>query len=232
MTAALYTVFMKTHHPAHLLKTLVLPTLLAGGAGACVAQEMGRVISSTPVVQQVGMPRQVCTTQQVLSPTPKSGAGAVMGAVAGGALGNAVGQGGGRAVATMLGVFGGAILGDRVEGNAPTQMQNVQSCATQNFYENRNVGYNVVYEYAGKQYAVQMPSDPGPYVQLQITPVGANQPQAAAPAYAQPTTGVQEIYTEQVYVAQPPRYATRPYYPPLGVNLDFGYYGGHRGHWR
>jgi hypothetical protein len=30
--------------------------------------------------------------------------------------------------------------------------------------------FNVVYEYAGKQYTVQMPNDPGPYVTLQITP--------------------------------------------------------------
>lgn len=40
------------------------------------------------------------------------------------------------------------------------------------FYENRTVAYNVVYEYAGKQYAVQMPNDPGPSIQLQLTPVG------------------------------------------------------------
>lgn len=31
--------------------------------------------------------------------------------------------------------------------------------------------FNVVYEYAGKQYTVQMPSDPGAYVTLQINPV-------------------------------------------------------------
>jgi uncharacterized protein YcfJ len=214
------------------VKTILLPTLLAMVSGVCAAQEVGWVLSATHMVQQVGVPRQVCTTQQVWNQAPKSGAGAAMGAIAGGALGNAVGQGGGRAAATMLGMFGGAILGDRVEGNGPTQIQNVQNCTTQNFYENRNVGYNVMYDYAGKQYAVQMPNDPGPTVQLQITPVGANAPQASANSYAQPPA-VQEFYTEQVYVAPQPRYATRPYYPPVGINLDFGYYrGGHRGHWR
>lgn len=47
-------------------------------------------------------------------------------------------------------------------------MQNVQQCSTQTFYENRTVAYNVTYEYAGKQYSVQMPQDPGPYVRLQM----------------------------------------------------------------
>ena len=30
--------------------------------------------------------------------------------------------------------------------------------------------FNVVYDYAGKQYTVQLPYDPGPYLTLQITP--------------------------------------------------------------
>jgi len=30
--------------------------------------------------------------------------------------------------------------------------------------------FNVVYEFAGKTYSVQLPNDPGPYVTLQITP--------------------------------------------------------------
>ena len=32
------------------------------------AQEVGRVISSTPIIQQVAVPRQVCTQSQVVSP--------------------------------------------------------------------------------------------------------------------------------------------------------------------
>ena len=71
----------------------------------------------------------------------------------------------------MLGLFGGAILGDKIEGAPAAQTQDVQRCTTQTFYENRTVAYNVVYEYAGKQYSVQMPSDPGPTIALQITPV-------------------------------------------------------------
>jgi len=94
-----------------------------------------------------------------------------MGAIAGGAIGNAIGKGEGRAIATMIGVIGGAIAGDKVEGPQATQTQTQQTCTTQQGYENRLTGYNVVYEFAGKQYNVQLPRDPGPTIKLQITPV-------------------------------------------------------------
>jgi len=212
-------------------------------------QEMGRVVSSTPVIQQVAVPRQICNNQPVAVQPQKSGSGAVMGALAGGVLGNVIGSGGGRAAATILGAFGGAVVGDQVEGSQPSYVQNVQQCSTQTFYENRTVGYNVVYDYAGRQYNVQMPHDPGQYVRLQVTPVGA----AAAPMdgnvvatapMGQPATiigptviesGVVTVPSQIVY---PATYARPYYYPPVGVSLNFGYsrgyYGGRHGHghWR
>ncbi|NBT55523.1 MAG: hypothetical protein EBT05_11815, partial [Betaproteobacteria bacterium] len=176
------------------MKKVALPLLLALGSGLSVAQEVGRVISSTPVIQQIGVPRQVCTTQQVTSPGNKSGAGAAMGAIAGGAIGNNIGDGAGRAVATMLGLVGGAILGDRIEGAPAAQVQNVQSCSTQTFYENRTVSYNVVYEFNGKQYTVSMPQDPGPFVKLQVTPISAATPLPAPMAtYVPPAVIAQEV---------------------------------------
>jgi len=211
-------------------KQLVLSAAMLA-SGICLAQDVGRVISSTPVVQQVAVPRQVCSTEQVAVQQPKSGAGAAMGAIAGGAVGNAVGSGPGQAAATMIGIIGGAVLGDKIEGTPPAQLQNVQRCGTQTFYENRPVAYNVVYEFAGKQYSVQMPYNPGPTIQLQVSPAGMS-PQAAAPAtitqpmYVQPAT---------VVVAPPvyPGYYVQPYYPPIGIQMGFGYWGGYRGprHW-
>ena len=156
--------------------------------GSVQAQEVGKVISTTPVIQQVAVPRQVCTTEQVVVQGQKSGAGAAMGAIAGGAVGNSMGQGSGRAAATMLGLFGGAILGEKIEGPANPEVRQVQNCAQQTVYENRTMAYNVVYEFAGKQYSVQMPQDPGPSVRLQITPM-APPPAAAnlpAPTYITP----------------------------------------------
>ena len=135
------------------------------------AQEVGNVISRTAVYQQVSVPRQVCTQTQINVPGQTSGAGAAMGAIAGGAIGNAIGKGEGRAIATMIGVIGGAIAGDKVEGPQATQTQTQQTCTTQQVFENRLTGYNVIYEFAGKQYNVQLPKDPGPTIKLQITPV-------------------------------------------------------------
>lgn len=212
---------------------------------------LARVLSSTPVVQQVSVPRQICSIQPMVTQAPPSGAGAVMGALAGGAMGNAIGDGGGRALATVIGLVGGAMVGNNLEGNR-SQVQNVQQCGTQMSYENRTTHYNVVYEYADRQYTVQMPSDPGLYVRLQVTPVGAMPaPQAGIqPGYAQPAQPVyaQPIYAQPVYAqpvyAQPvyvqpaviayPGYYPRPYYPPVGVSLNFGYSRGGYGHrhWR
>ncbi len=210
---------------------------LCGGAAA--AQDIGRVISSTAVVQQVAVPRQVCNPEPVAIAPQRSGAGAALGAVAGGAVGNALGNGSGRAVATMIGIFGGAVLGDQIEGQGATAYQNVQRCTSQTFYENRVAHYVVVYEYAGKQYRTQMPYDPGPVVKLQIAPVDVAPPLPAGPplTYTQPPVS-QIVYAAPAYVAVAPPpgyYYPYRYGPPIGVNLQFGYQGGfhrHRDHWR
>lgn len=151
---------------------LFLAALVASASS--MAQDVGRVISSTPVLEQVAVPRQVCSVQQAAVQQPKSGAGAVIGAIAGGAVGNAIGNGGGRAVATVVGLMGGAVLGNHLEGTSAPQFQNVQRCSTQTSYENRVIAYNVVYDYAGKRYQVQMPHDPGRTIPLNISPVAGS----------------------------------------------------------
>ena len=212
----------------------VFSVFSAAMVGVCLpaqAQEVGRVLSSTPLIQQVSVPRQVCSTEQVAVEQPKSGAGALMGAIAGGAIGNQIGHGAGNAAATMLGLMGGAVMGDRIEGAPPAQLQNVQRCTTQNMLENRTLGYQVVYEYAGKQYSVQMPSDPGPTIALQVAPAGSSVPApAAAPTY---TTVVPANPAPVVISAPPPVVYYSPYYAPYygpSVNLRWGEWD--RRHWR
>ena len=171
--------------------------LLAAGAASssattASAQESARVVSSTPVTQQVGVPRQACAT---------------------------------------------------VTTGAPPQ------CSTQTIYENRTVGYKVVYEYAGKQYSVQLPQDPGPTLQLRVSvapnpaPTSGPQPQAMPvtavndPAqYADPnavmmvpgaTTVVQA--PAYVYYDNYPGYVgyyNSPYYGVWGPAIALGLYGG------
>lgn len=157
------------------MKTILLATVAMTTGVLCSATEFGRVISSSPVIQQVSSPREVCYTDQVTTtPQRKSGAGAIMGGIAGGALGNTIGGGNGKTAATVLGVIGGAMLGDNIEGSPGEQTQNIQRCEVQTTFENRTVAYNVVYEYAGKRYRAQMPQNPGSHLELQILPVGAN----------------------------------------------------------
>ena len=216
------------------MKTLTLALLLCT-AGFAQAQEVGNVLSRTAVYQQVAVPRQICSQTPVAVQNPSSGGGALMGAIAGGALGHQIGGGTGQALATMAGLIGGAMVGDRIE-NPGSQIQNQTSCTTQGVYENRLVGYNVVYEYAGKQYTVQLPQDPGPTLQLQVTPVGMSQP-AQAPSLPavvmapQPTTVVTQ--PSVVYVPSPVYRPWPPVYTHINLGWGWGYGGGHRhGHWR
>ncbi|WP_048440535.1 glycine zipper 2TM domain-containing protein [Caenimonas sp. SL110] len=223
--------------------------MLAATAGVAHAQQdVGRVISSTPVVQQVPVPRQVCQVQPMAA--QPSGAGAVIGAIAGGLLGNTIGHGGGRFAATGIGMVAGAAIGNSVEGNNG-YARSGQYCTTESTYENRTVAYNVTYEYQGRQYTTQMANDPGPTIQLQVTPVGATtlqgdgganwtpratiisseviaQPMVDYPVYS---SGYSRPYYAPAYPAYAPSYA--PYIAPIGISLGLGYYGGSRHrHWR
>ncbi len=164
---------MKKNIEHHVVKKVVLGSLLAAaGLGTTLAQarEFGIVISSTPVLQQVAVPRQVCTTAQVQSQY-RTGGGALIGAVVGGALGNQFGRGNGRTVSTVVGAIGGGLVGDQIEaqhyGSYPVT-QNVQQCHTENTLENRTVAFNVLYKYAGQPYTVQMPGDQPVYAGSRI----------------------------------------------------------------
>jgi len=196
-----------------IMKQHIFVAALAAICSTGFAQEVGRVLSSTPITQQIAVPRQVCSNEQVAVAQPKSGAGAIMGALAGGAIGNAVGHGGGQAAATMLGLMGGAVLGDHIEGPGNTQLQNVQHCTSQTFYENRTVAYNVVYTYGGKQYSVQMPQDPGPMLQLQVTP-GGTAPTATSTSQLSSNVVVQPATTVIVTKPVPPVLVPAPLPPP------------------
>lgn len=175
---------------------LLVAGAASGAATTASAQESARVVSSTPVTQQVGVPRQACAT---------------------------------------------------VTTGAPPQ------CSTQTIYENRTVGYKVVYEYAGKQYSVQLPQDPGPTLQLRVSvapnpaPTGGPQPQAMPVAavndpaqYADPNAVMMVPGTAPppgpayVYYDAYPGYVgyyNTPYYGFWGPTIALGLYGGYRGGW-
>jgi len=229
--------------------------LLAGAGTVGAVETEGRVISSTPVIQQVAVPRQVCNNQPMVVQQPNSGAGAVIGTIAGGLLGNQFGHGNGRAAATVVGAIGGAGVGNSIEASGNSTVQNAQQCSTQTFYENRTVGYNVTYEYAGREHTVQLPQDPGPTIRLDLTPMaGAAQPPVAeapvsrdpgaavgvivgtpppaqpvmsAPPVAYTTYPAYPAYPAYAYPAYPAYYARPYYYPPIGLSLNLGFSSGH-----
>jgi uncharacterized protein YcfJ len=217
------------------MKKILLFSLIASASVMAMAQERGRVLSVTPIIEQVAVPRQVCGNETVYTGPRTSGGGAVLGAIAGGAAGNAVGRGNGRAAATAIGVIGGALLGNQIEGNGRPEYQTVQRCGTETTYENRTAGYDVVYEYAGKRYTTRTQTDPGRTIALSVQP--------EAPPYYQDQGYQGDGYSERGVVTSP--YATAPPPPPALVSpgvtvIEYGYEGQRpyypypppRHHWR
>lgn len=221
-----------------------LVATLVGGSFAALAQDTGRVLSSVPVVQQVAVQRQVCSEQATPVQPQTSGLGGLMGAIAGAAIGSSIGGGDGRIAATMLGTVGGALLGNNIEGGSAPRTATVRNCTPQTFHENRTVGYDVTYEYAGRQYVARMPNDPGPTVRLQVTPVsdarpaGQAQPLVTAPPISQaapaPTpTPVVVVPAEPLHTVVYPSYSYVPaysWYPPVSFSLGYVWHGGRHGH--
>ncbi len=176
-------------------------TALLGAAASAGAAEYATVVSATPVTGSVAVPRRDCVQGEQIIQQPTSGAGALVGAIAGGVIGNQFGHGFGKAAATGLGVVAGSAIGNNVEAgaNPPTAVP-VQHCRTVSGYDNRIIGYDVVYEYNGQRYSTRLPRDPGPRLAIDIRPAGGApvdvappasyravpQSYAAAPAYAEP----------------------------------------------
>lgn len=179
--------------------------------GAVLAQEQGRVLSVTAVQQQVAAPQQVCQDETVPVRQRSTGAGAVIGAVVGGLAGNAIGGGGGRAAATGAGLVGGAMLGNQLEGNGDVRYETVRRCTTQNFYRSQTAGYDVVYEYAGRQYTTRTATYPGDWIALNVQP--------AQPAYAPGYYATQDSYPVQSY--PPVTYSTPQ--PVYAAPVERGY---------
>ena len=206
-------------------------TLAALAATPAMAEAYGTVVSRTAVFAQVLTPQRQCSEQQQLVQPASTGAGGLLGALVGGVAGNAIGHGGGRALATGAGLIGGALLGDRLEANAtpPTSVP-VQQCQTFSQFENRLIGFDVVYSYNGQNYSTRLASDPGaPGAALPLN-VSVS-PAAMAPAVqAAPVVidaGPQVVYGPPPVVYGAPVYAA----PAVGLRIGTGWGGGYH-HWR
>ncbi len=165
-------------HTRHAVFAAVVGTMaaLCGAASAQAADydDFGRVLSVAPQVEQFNQPRQECRTEyvQVQRQQSRSVGGSIIGGIAGGLLGNQVGGGNGRTAATAAGAIAGAITGDRLDNNGqqfqgPSQ-EAVQQCRMVDHWESRTNGYNVTYEYHGRNFTSVLPYDPGQRVRLHV----------------------------------------------------------------
>ncbi|RZA10768.1 MAG: glycine zipper 2TM domain-containing protein [Proteobacteria bacterium] len=152
-------------------------------AQAAEFEDFGKVVRVQPRIEQVRVPRQECRTDYVQAPVQQQrgggGGGAIIGGLVGGLLGNQVGSGNGRSVATAAGAIAGAVVGNNTEANSynnqPQQVQEqaVQRCRNVDAYEERTNGYDVTYEYRGRNYTEVMRRDPGQRIRLRVSAVPA-----------------------------------------------------------
>jgi uncharacterized protein YcfJ len=147
--------------------------------------DFAKVINVIAQVEQINRPRQECRTEivqvnrqvQTQGTQPRANGGAIIGGIAGALIGNQIGSGSGRTTATAAGAIIGALSGDRLENNAVQQAnvetisseQPVQRCRMVDNFESRTTGFNVTYEYKGRQYSSVLPFDPGNRLKVNVT---------------------------------------------------------------
>jgi uncharacterized protein YcfJ len=145
--------------------------------------EYATVLEARPLYREVKVstPVRECWDEPVYHTRsePKSAGGMLAGGLLGGIIGHQIGNGRGKRVATAMGTLIGAQIGHQAV-NANVQSETVLSgyeehCKTHQRvnYEEVQDGYDVTYEYRGRQYQLVMPYDPGKRIKMRIefTPV-------------------------------------------------------------
>lgn len=234
--------------------TVLFSALALTAVGAMAQEAVGNVVSSQPVIQQVAVPRTTCAPGVPQAQPMTSGGGGVLGAITGAGIGSTIGAGSGNAAAIAGGLILGAIAGNAIEANnIRAQQAMTPNCVTENTIENRTVGYNVTYEYGGRQYTTQMPYDPGSTVRLNVAGMAAPAaatgavtappvqaaaapvPVAPAPVVVNPApvaVAAAPVYVQPYPVYPAPVYAyPYPYYRPWPVGISLGFVVGGHGHW-
>ena len=160
---------------------LVTATSLTVGAQAASHYERARVIDVIPVYDTVryAMPVEDCRAQTVRLPQYRaSGTAPIIGAVIGGAVGNAVGHNKrNKQVGALLGAVLGASIGNDIVNASPDRSRfrygtrHVCDTFTEYRNEERLLGYDVSYEYAGQTYTSRMKRRPGDEIRIRVTPI-------------------------------------------------------------
>jgi len=159
-----------------MLVPALLTAVFAAPAMADQYTDTARVLSSTPQVERVNVPRQECRTEYQQQSYSNGGnnsvAGAIIGGIAGGLLGNTVGRGNGRVAAAAVGAGVGAIAGNSIANNqradGGTRSVPVQTCYQVDNWQSVTTGYLVNYEYNGRTYSTVTNEQPGRYIDVNV----------------------------------------------------------------
>lgn len=162
---------------------------LASTAFAESFPDRARVIATHPVYEQIPVTREECWNDRQRGYEERRvtrtdtgapiGPGTVLGAIVGGVAGHQMGRGRGNDAATVGGAIVGGLIGNQVDrdnaGGPPvTEVErvpverDVRRCRTVDEVREATVGYDVRYEYNGRQFVTRMPSDPGRFVRVHV----------------------------------------------------------------
>lgn len=166
--------------------------------------DRARVISSRPVVDRIPVTREECWNdvqrgyeerRVTRSDTGAAiGPGTVLGAVIGGVVGHQFGNSsGGRDRATGAGAIVGGLIGNQVDRDQrgepyrSTEVErvpverNVERCRTVNEVREATLGFDVQYEYGGRQFTTRMDRDPGHTLRVSVNVVPVEGQEMPAP---------------------------------------------------
>jgi len=167
---------------------------LCAAAGPALAAEFtdrARVIEVHPIHERIPVSREECWNdvqrgyeERRVTRTDTGaaiGPGTVLGAVIGGVVGHQFGNSsGGRDRGTAAGAIVGGLVGNQVDrenrgpGGAVTEVErvpverNVERCRTVDEVRDATVGYDVRYEYLGRQFTTRMDRDPGRQLRVAV----------------------------------------------------------------
>ena len=192
---------------------------LCAAAGPALAAESftdrARVVSARPIHDRIPVTREECWNdvqrgyeerRVTRSDTGAAiGPGTVLGAIVGGVVGHQFGNSsGGRDRGTAAGAIVGGLIGNQVDRDnrgepirgaeverVPVE-RNVERCRTVEEVREATLGYEVRYEYMGRQFTTRMDRDPGRSLRIAVNvqpvegqemPPPPARPRPNAPAY-------------------------------------------------
>lgn len=137
-------------------------------------QDYAKVVAVEPAFDLHQTSREVCNdvaVERQKEPVDKKRvAGTAIGAVVGGVIGHQIGSGSGNDAATIAGAAAGGYAGNKIQkkvqqGNTETVIEN--RCAMVYDTERVPAGFDVTYEFEGRQATVRMDEAPGERIRME-----------------------------------------------------------------